>query len=399
MHEAGDAVLQATAKRLKKFLRSRSDFAFRIGGDEFVVLLNGADIHQSPQAFCDWLIDDLLEPVSYREIELRVGASLGFAVGAPGEPFRETLRRADMALYEAKRQGRSLAIAYTATIGALHSEKTQLAKEFADAMERGEISAVFQPQVEAATMRLAGMEVLARWTHPERGTLPPSVFMPLAEELRAEAALDRRMLDLAIEGMEYLKSVGIEVPMVSVNVSARRLNSPDLLEELKGRHDLPRGQLAFEVLETAFLDSVDDKLEALIKALKGMGIRLEVDDFGTGHASLASVLALKPERLKIDRMFVQGIDADERRQELMQSLLQLASKIGAQTIVEGVETGPEADVLTRMGVPILQGFAVGRPMPLGDFELWAREHQNGSKSPLKDTPRAGASRSAGQQRN
>ena len=391
-HEAGDAVLQATAKRLKKFLRSRSDFAFRIGGDEFVVLLNAAEMHQSPQAFCDWLIDDLLEPVPYDDIELRVGASVGFAHGAPGEPFRETLRRADMALYEAKRQGRSLAIAYTATIGALHSEKTQLAKEFADAMERGEISAVFQPQVEAETMRLAGMEVLARWTHPERGTLPPSVFMPLAEELRAEAALDRRMLDLAIEGMAYLHSAGIEVPMVSVNVSARRLNSPDLLDELKGRHDLPRGQLAFEVLETAFLDSVDDNLEARIKALKGMGIRLEVDDFGTGHASLASVLALKPERLKIDRMFVQGIDADERRQELMLSLLQLAGKIGAQTIVEGVETQAEADVLTRMGVPIFQGFAVGRPMPLGDFEVWAREREN-----ERNAGQPGAGRNARQQ--
>lgn len=372
-HEAGDLVLETAAQRLAGRTRTGIDFAFRIGGDEFVVLVEFAEDEAAAQEFCSDLLFDLLQPIAYKGVELTVGASIGFAAAQPDEPLAETLHRADLALYASKADGRSCVNAYTDSIGSAHDKKMGLVKDFKSAIENDEIRVLFQPQVDAKTGMLAGCEALARWEHPRRGLLSPDVFVPIASEVNLLAELDRRVLDLALEAYWDLHRRNITLPKISVNVSAARLAHAGLIEELKDRRDIPRGALAFELLETVFLDTVNDEYGLQIDALKEMGISIEIDDFGTGHASIAGVLALKPDRLKIDRMFATEIDRRPARRDLMRGLIEMAASVGVDTTVEGVETLAEAEVLAELGAGILQGYAFGRPMDLDSLIAWAMD--------------------------
>lgn len=374
-HEAGDSVLIACGQRLQNKVRGPSDLAFRIGGDEFVLFLEFQGTETHAQWYCDQLLDELLCPSEYKSMELRVGASIGFALLEAGESLAKALKRADLALYEAKHRGRNQAVAFSSTLGAAHDAKLSLINDFKTAIERNEITIELQPQVSARTHELEGVEVLARWDHPDRGRQSPAVFVEIAEELKLQADLDRRVLDLALEARCAIEAELGYAPQVSVNVSAHRLTSPTLLEELNQRSDLPDSGLAFEILETAFLDNVTGELEKTLAALKAMGIKIEVDDFGTGHASFASVLALKPDRLKIDRIFVTGIDKDEHRRDLLRGIVDMANRVSVSTIVEGVETIGEANAAAGVGADTLQGFAFARPLCVEDFIAWARSRE------------------------
>ena len=376
-HEAGDCVLFSTAKRLRTMAGPAENRIFRIGGDEFVMMLPKQLVTISPQAFCDWIVDQLVETIDYKGVSLLVGASVGFSEANANLSARSALRQADMALYEAKSQGRNRATAWTATIGAAHADKIELANDLKSAVPKGQIGIVLQPQVSAISRELIGCEVLARWHHPTRGTIPPNIFIPLADELNLLGEIDRSVLDSALKARAELANKGLELPKVAVNVSAKRLMSSNLPEEIAKRPDVPKDGLAFEILETAFLDEIDTKLMSQIEALRAQGIRIEVDDFGTGHASIASVLALRPHVLKFDRLFVPGIDKDAGKREMMAGLLKVARNIGAETLVEGVETHEEARVFTGLGVDYLQGFAIGRPMTTDSLLKWAQQQQGG----------------------
>ncbi len=370
-HEAGDHVLIETARRLKALCKTEKDKIFRIGGDEFVMLIEQSMLTSPPQDFCDWIVDQVLEVTDYHGVELRVGASVGFAWSSSEASLVEALKRADMALFEAKVQGRNRALAYTATIGATHFEKIELANDLKAAIEKGQINIVLQPQINASTGAFWGCEVLARWHHPVRGTISPGVFIPLADELNLLRDIDKYVLDQALAARSDLAARGLELPKIAVNVSAKRLHSSGLLEEITRRTDVPRNGLAFEILETAFIDEIDEDLRNQIDGLRAHGVRIEVDDFGTGHASFASVLALQPDVLKFDRMFVPGIDRDAGKHELMEGLIKIARNVGAETLVEGVETVDEMRALKALGVDYLQGFAIGRPMSVDDLFEWS----------------------------
>lgn len=376
-HEAGDYVLMETAARLNRSFEGTGDQIFRVGGDEFVMMVHLKRTTIQPQVFCDWIVDKLLEGIDYKGVALRIGASVGFAETEPDVSPRTVLRRADMALYEAKAQGRNRAMAWTATIGAAHSEKILLANDLKCAVENNEISIVLQPQVHADTGALCGCEVLARWNHPTRGTIPPNVFVPLADELNLLSEIDKSVLDLALVSRAELARRGLVLPKIAVNVSAKRLQASNLVEELAKRDDVPWNGLAFEFLETAFLDTIEDDLQAQISELRALGVRIEVDDFGTGHASFASVLAVKPDVLKFDRMFVPEIDKDDSKREMMEGLIKIARNVGAETLVEGVETADELRALTDLGVDYLQGYAIGRPMSVDDLLNWAAARKPG----------------------
>ena len=370
-HAAGDHVLTETAARLLRAAKGQSDQVFRIGGDEFVLLAGMDELNVAPKAFCDWLADTLAESTEYQGVNLRIAASLGYASSSETDSSRSVLRQADMALYEAKSQGRNKALAYTDSIGAAHIAKITLANELKVAIENGEIGIALQPQVAGLTGELVGCEVLARWHHPTQGDVPPSVFIPLAEEISVLGALDKHVLDMALEARRRLADRGMVLPKISVNVSAKRLTSSDLLNEVTQRKDVPEKGLAFEILETAFLDTINDDVCRQIDGLRERGIFIEVDDFGTGHASVASVFALQPDVLKFDRMFVPGIDTDVTKREMVASLIKIAQNVGAKTLIEGVETEQQIAVLVELGVDYLQGFGIGHPMDVEEFLAWA----------------------------
>lgn len=379
-HEAGDAVLQATADRIRDITREGRDFAFRIGGDEFVILIDHEGSTVDPRDLCEALRSDLVARVPFGVLELEPGASIGYTLVQSSElDLAEALRQADIALYRAKHGGRNACVAYSPDIGTTYTAHVEELELFRNAFAQGEILPMFQPQIDAATGAVVGCEVLARWAHPRRGIVSPDHFLPLAEELNLLADLDREILDRALDAHGALRAAGIALKNLSVNVSARRLASPDLLEELRARPTLPPG-LAFEILETAHLDTLDADLTATMAALKEMGIRIEVDDFGTGHASLASILALRPDALKIDRMFVPGIDSDPGRRELMRALLDIASRFGAETVVEGVETAAHVETLIDLGAGRLQGYHYTKPLPLDALLDWLKENGAGSRA-------------------
>ncbi|EBA14748.1 ammonium transporter [Roseobacter sp. SK209-2-6] len=374
-HEAGDLVLQESANRICKPLRNGQDFAFRIGGDEFVVLLDSTMPQEEAEELCNDILFELLQPIKFKKTELRVGASIGFSTASPTASLSTALHQADLALYASKRDGRSCVNGYTEEIGAAHEEKLNLIKDFKLAFERNEIEIMLQPQIDAKTRELTGCEALARWNHPIRGILSPDLFTPIAQELNLLAALDRKILDQALYAYWVLAERGILLSNISVNVSAASLASPDLAERLEQRVDLPKNGLAFELLETVFLDQVSDDYARKIQALKDLGITIEIDDFGTGHASIAAVLALQPDRLKIARVFAVDIDQKPERQNLMRGFIEMAASVGAETVIEGIETEAEADVLRDLGADVLQGYVFGRPMDLQAFLAWAETRQ------------------------
>jgi len=222
-----------------------------------------------------------------------------------------------------------------------------------------------------AAERLTGCETLARWTHTERGRIAPDIFIPLAEESGLLEALDRRVLDHALDARARWDAAGIHVPRISVNVSAKRLFGGGLLAELRERPALPGNRLAFEVLVSAFIDKVDDQLRWTIDGIQDPGIEIEIDDFGTGHASFASVFALRPGRLKLDRIFAQRLETDATRRMLTGSLIEMAHRLETRVIVEGVETLEQARILHDLGAEDLQGFAFARPMSADGVVQWA----------------------------
>ncbi|MFK7761675.1 MAG: EAL domain-containing protein [Roseobacter sp.] len=371
-HEAGDKVLVATGNRLRGLLRPGQDFAFRIGGDEFIALIDFDSDEVNAQAFCDDLVNRLCEDVEYGPAQLRTGASIGFAMAGCDEQASETRHRADLALYEAKAQGRNRAVAYASTMGALHEERLEMLNDFKQALEQDEICLHLQPQVSAKNARLEGCEVLARWEHPKRGRLSPETFLPLADELGLVSQLDAKVFSLALVAWREISAAGITLPSLSVNVSAERLSDPDLMIDILESRPLP-GTLTIEVLETAFLDSISEELRDRIWELKSQGVRIEIDDFGTGHASFAGVLELRPDRLKIDRIFVPGIDQNVERRNLVRGMIEMAHSVDTSVTVEGVETEAEAAALVASGADVLQGYLYGRPMPVRDFIAWAKK--------------------------
>ncbi|MCV3272088.1 EAL domain-containing protein [Roseobacter sinensis] len=369
-HDAGDRVLVATADRIRAKLRKGRDFAFRVGGDEFIVLVEFEGNQTEAQVFCDTLVSDLCEPVAFGLSMLRGGASVGFAIAEQGERSAETRRRADLALYEAKAQGRNCAVAYSSTMGALHEERLDMLRDFKTALGNDEIGVYLQPQVTAVGRDLVGCEVLARWEHPTRGRLAPDVFLPLAEELGLTAALDAKVFDLAINAWSDVARAGIDLPALSVNVSAERLTDPAIVSDIRDAGPFP-GRLSVEILETAFLDNISEALRDRLWELKNLGVRIEIDDFGTGHASIAGVLELRPDCLKIDRVFVPGIDQVAERSSLVKGMIEMAQSVGTLVTVEGVETESEAAALVAAGADQLQGYLFGRPMPVDSFIEWA----------------------------
>lgn len=373
-HEAGDEILKVCAVRLKSLLRAESDCALRIGGDEFILILEYNESLSDEKLLIDTLLKALLVPIDFGKVKLRIGASIGYAICHSGSSLAVSLKQADLALYEAKFLGSNKAISYRDEIGAVHDNKLQLVEDFKRAINNDELDIFLQPQVDAKSYDLTGVEVLIRWNHPTRGMLRPDIFLPIANELRVLHELDAKVLGMALDAREKLRAKLGFAPDISVNVSAQRLLDPNLIDELNSRTDLPKSGIAFEVLESAFLENEGEVLKRQLDGLKTLGIRIEVDDFGTGHASLASVLLLRPDRIKIDRLFIDGIVDDPRRRDLVQGIIEMGQSVAAEVVVEGVETSAQAKILTDLGAHFLQGYLFARPMSLSAFEAWLNDY-------------------------
>jgi len=365
-HAAGDAMLRHAASQINGHI-APGDFAARIGGDEFVVVRHDESNTGAARALGEALIEAINQPIRWEGQECRVSASIGISLSYNAQPqLEQALVNADIALYEAKRRGKNRVEFFSDTL----KEATLATKRTADAILRSladhDFIPYFQPQFDARTMQITGVEALARWRHPQLGLLPPIAFLSVAESLNVVASIDNSILEQSLAQARRWQDHGLETPHVSVNISAQRLFDDGLVARLQ-ETPLPAGGLAFELLESI---SFDDKAEAAATAIgqiKVLGIDIEIDDFGTGYSSILSLLKLSPRRLKIDRQLTLPILESKQQRRLIGSIVEIGRSLGIEIIAEGVETRQHAEILADLGCHTLQGYGLARPMNGDDF--------------------------------
>ena len=371
-HAAGDALLVHASKVLHASTR-KGDIVARIGGDEFVVVVTNTTDEAYLSTLARRIITLMQQPVEYEGHLCRFGVSIGIAL-AEGRSIdtAKLLVNADIALYRAKALGRNRHEFFTEALQAEIISNKRIADDILAGIENNEFVPYYQPQIDAGTLKLAGAEALIRWNHPRDGLLAPDRFLKIAEDLNVMATLDRIVLEKALLDCARWAAQGLVMPKISVNVSARRLRDESLVESLTGLSIQP-GQIAFELVESIFLDESDDVVLANLARIKALGIDIEIDDFGTGHTSIVSLLKLKPKRLKIDRQLVAPILSSHNEQALVRSIIEIGRSLGIEIVAEGVETMEHAEMLSRLGCDLLQGFAFARPLSREAFLAFGTE--------------------------
>ena len=376
-HAAGDAMLVHASEVLSRNVR-RDDIVARIGGDEFVILARGSSGTEEMAQLASRIITELRQPIDFEGFECRCGVSIGIAVASGlNIDARRILVNGDIALYRAKAMGRNRYEFFTQNLQAEIISHKRTADEVLAGIDNHEFVTWYQPQFDAQTSRLTGVEALVRWRHPHHGILAPDRFLKIAEDLNVASTLDHIVLETVLKDKVRWAQMGLHVPKVSVNVSSRRLHDEGLLEALN-RLDIRPGEISFELVESIFLDEHEDAAANNLEQIKALGIDIEIDDFGTGHTSIVSLLKLRPKRLKIDRQLVMPILHSPQERALVRSIIDIARSLGVETIAEGVETMQHAAMLRELGCDLLQGYAFARPLAFDDFSRmalanWARE--------------------------
>jgi diguanylate cyclase (GGDEF)-like protein len=371
-HAAGDQILKWTADVLRSHIPAE-DFIARIGGDEFVLLSRRPPRKKTFVDLSTRLIDAISEPVTVDGHDCRIGASVGVATRTGArETAEQLLVNADIALYEAKRRGRNRVEYFNDELRLNTVQVKRTGDDILRGLEQQEFRPFFQPQFDARTLEIVGVEALARWMHPHRGMIAPDAFLPIAENLAVVSKIDEAILDQALFQAVRWKALDLDIPRVSVNVSCQRLRDETLIDKLKAMNIRP-GSLTFELLESISFDSADDALKRSIDKIKKLGIDIEIDDFGTGHASIVSLLELSPKRLKIDRRLILPLLESQSQQSLVGSIIDIGRVRGIEIIAEGVETMAHADLLKQLGCHALQGYAFARPMSPDDFVAFAQK--------------------------
>lgn len=320
-------------------------------------------------------------PISLGGAQLYVTCSIGFCIGgrSPELTGRSMLDAAQTASDEALRHGPNAIRAYSSDMAQKRAERDALRDSLEEALDKGDIRPHFQPQISTDTGEISGFEALARWHHPVRGCLTPSEFLPAVEGSDLSERLGEVMMFHALTALVGWDKEGLRVPSVSVNFSSAELRNPRLPERIKwelDRFELKPERLTVEILETVVASAENDVVVSNIAQLAAMGCGVDLDDFGTGHASIATIRRFAVRRLKIDRSFVTRVDQDREQQKMISAIVSLAERLGLETLAEGVETAAEHAMLSQLGCGHVQGYGFARPMPLDVATDWVRRHVN-----------------------
>lgn len=373
-------ILVQAAERLKAVLRE-GDLVAPLEGGSFAVALAAVrrlDLETVVQ-LAGRLQQSLSDPFSVDAARIYVTASVGFCLSqrAPRPMGSSLFDAARMAAVEARYCGPSAIRAYSPEMARNRIERDQMRDELEQALDEGQIRAHFQPQISTDTGGISGFEALARWYHPSRGIISPAEFLPGLEAAGLAERLGEVMLYNALSALIGWDRAGFSVPHVSVNFSAAELGNPRLAEKLKwelDRFELDPKRLCIEVLETVIAATDNDVIVSNLVALSKLGCSIDLDDFGTGHASITSIRRFPVRRLKIDRSFVTRVDEDRDQQKIVGGILSLAERMGLETLAEGVETPGEHAMLAQLGCAEVQGFGIARPMPLDEATTWITRH-------------------------
>ena len=373
-HDGGDFVLKTTAEILRD-CAGEGALVARVGGDEFAIFIPDAPSEATLSLMAERLIMRAAQPIRYQGNACRFGLSIGIAVADGHDDDGKSLFvNADLALYSAKHQGRGRFCFFRETMRTQAMANKQMSDEILAGIERDEFFCVYQPQFCARTLAITGVEALVRWRNPKLGILNPSDFLATAEDLNVLAMIDRTVLRKSVADFRHWAAQGVVVPRLSVNLSKSRLRDPNLSRELAGLGPLP-GKLSLELLESNFLDDQVDVVSDNILAARAAGLEIEVDDFGTGHASIVSLLRLKPDRLKIDKALVEHMAGSGTQAQLLKSIVEIGHMLGISITAEGVEAERQLKMLQDIGCDELQGYALARPMMSADLVAFCRGRQ------------------------
>jgi diguanylate cyclase (GGDEF)-like protein/PAS domain S-box-containing protein len=371
-HPAGDHLLQQISRRLSGAVR-HSDLVARLGGDEFALLLPSTDATGALHV-AEVVADALQTPFLLEGQLVAVDASIGIAVTPEhGRDADTLLRCADVAMYKAKRSGVGVAL-YRAADDDHCPDRLALLGELRNAIDHNELLLHYQPKLDLRDGTVVGVEALVRWQHPQRGFLPPSAFIPLAEQSGLIYPLSRWVLDAALRQQQIWQGKGIDIP-VAVNLPRRMLHDPQLPETVAqslARWDVAPARLVLEITESSLMADPVRAGENLSE-LRALGVRISIDDFGTGYSSLASLKNLPVDELKIDQSFVQAMATDASSRAIVRAIVDLADALKLRVVAEGVEDRATWNVLAGLGCEVAQGYFLSRPIAPDDFEAWVAQ--------------------------
>lgn len=391
-----EAMMQTLVERLQSVLRSR-DTVCRPDDNMFAVAIApvrqldlGNALHMASR-----LQSALEDPLVIDAATVYVSASVGLTLdtNVADKSGAGIFGAASVALAEARRHGPSAMRAYSQE---MHTPtilcEGGLADEAREALEAGQIQPWFQPQVSTDTGLISGFEALARWQHPERGMISPAEFLPALEQSSQMERLGEVMLFAALGALKAWDAAGLDVPHVGVNFAPEELRNPRLTQKIEwelDRFELAPERLSVEILETVVATSPDDTVVRNIAGLSRLGCQIDLDDFGTGHASISSIRRFDVQRLKIDRSFVMKVDRDAEQQRMVSAILVMAEQLGLDTLAEGVETAGEHAMLAQLGCGHVQGFGIGRPMPFDQTVAWTTDYLSRVQAPPRIGRQAG----------
>ncbi|MGE0212566.1 MAG: putative bifunctional diguanylate cyclase/phosphodiesterase [Parvibaculaceae bacterium] len=374
-HSAGDALLEKVTARFEVECTAGTVLA-RLGGDEFALIVPGpADEDAAQQAVVPFLAA-LLKPVDLNGREILASASVGAAlVPRDGEAAADLLRRADLALYSAKREGRARVHFYRPQLEADMQSLMALGQDLRQAIAQGELEAYYQPQVDVRTGGIAGFESLLRWKHPVQGYISPGKFIPVAESNGLICDLGHWILRESCAQARAWLDQGLETGTMSVNVSVAQLQQLRFEDEVRAvlaETGLPGSRLCLELTESLFAGHSLQRIRELLTSLKTLGVHLAIDDFGTGYSSLAYLQGFPFDKIKIDRAFVSGVGSNPEKRRLLRGMMELAHALDLSTVAEGAETEDELAVLQELGADSVQGYVHSKPVPAAQAEAFVR---------------------------
>ncbi len=370
-HQAGDDCLIRIARIIEKTVAQSGGAVARFGGEEFVCLIQGLTLQGAMEVAEEIharLAQALLEH-QRSTIANHITISLGVASldTIPDPSLDALISAADEALYEAKRNGRNRSVASTDAIRETIRQTRQSAQTLLRAVKARAFQPFFQPQVDARTGAIIGAEALVRWTRDDGSIATPQAFLDTAQENRLLPAIDHIVLDGVISFLDRLAAQGLSVPRVSVNAPRDTLLDSAYLDKVIWLANTRQTQIAIELLETAILDSPEPQMLENISKLRDSGVAVEIDDFGTGHTSILSLMTLKPSRLKIARELVMPMADQTSHQTIVASVIRIGEALGIDVMAEGIETAEISQVLVSLGCPLQQGYHFARPMPMDDM--------------------------------
>jgi diguanylate cyclase (GGDEF)-like protein/PAS domain S-box-containing protein len=366
-HSVGDQMLRAIAERIRG-VAGAGDTPARLGGDEFALLLEDRGGVDRALDVAERLLADLHEPVSLGGHDIAVLASVGVAVASPEMTTAGLLRDADIAMYEAKRAGKSQIKIFDPAMRMSATKHLEFRSDLARAVEQDQLRLVYQPVIDLQQRRVVGAEALLRWDHPTRGTVAPSEFLPIAERAGLIVPIGRWVLEQAIGAASRWQAAGHQ--QLSINVSPAQIRSSDFVDQIResvDRSGIDPRRITLEITETTFVDEIDSGSTSLAE-LRALGVLIALDDFGTGFCSLSYLQRFPVDVLKIDRQLVAELDTDPNTATLAEMILQLASGLDVVSVAEGIERCTQLEILRDLGCDLGQGFLLSEPLEASVLE-------------------------------